>query len=133
MRTVDDRRRDGRVRFELGGKAAAASAGFDGIGVVEGEPALVQVVIKIDRHSVEEQIAALIDGYFNAMLLADVVFGVVGCRIESETVLIPAATTTGHADAQQSVFGVLLIGNDPLNLAGGFFGDRDRHRMLYSV
>ena len=83
----------------LGGEAASATATLDGVGIFERKPTLVETFIEVDRGAIEEQVAPLIDGYGHTVLLGDVVFGSVGIRVESQTVLVSATPAAGDTDS----------------------------------
>src|SRR5688500_10246111 len=61
------------------------------------------------------------------MLLADLVLGGVDLLIEAEGVLKAAAPAAGDADPQDGGFGQFLLGQHPLDFAGGFFSQGNGH------
>src|SRR5690606_21088669 len=112
-------RRDPRKRVtpNSGGKAAAASATLHRVRVVEREAPLVDAFVEVDSGAVEVQQALLVDGDPHAVLLDDVVLGVVGLVVEAEAVLKAAASAAGDTDAENGMLRHLLLGDDSLDFA----------------
>ena len=107
----------------LGGEAISATAGLDGVGVLEGEATFFETVVEVELGSIEEEIALLIDGDFDAVMFGDEVIGGIGGIDEGEAVLETAATTSGDSNAEVCFGGIVPLLHDSLDFFGRFFGE----------
>src|SRR5258708_162516 len=100
-----------------------------GARVDDAEPALVQVVVEIDRRPFEIHQAALIDENGYAVEVEALVELLVVDRIEIELVLEAGAAAADDAQPQvdhlREVAGFALLGDDAPDLAGRLLGDDD--------
>lgn len=117
----------------LGRETAAAAAGLHHIRIVEREAAAFEAVVKVDRRAVEIEGALLIDGDFQAVMLFDLILGVVGIAVEAERVLKAAASAGRDADAENRRVGQLLLADDAPDFAGCFFRQSHRHYRTFVV
>src|SRR5438445_7417559 len=117
-------------------RAAAAACAFGGR-VEDAETTAVQVFVVVDRNVGQVHQAALVDDDGDAVELVKLVELRVELGVEVELVLEARAAAADDAHAEidllRSVRRLLLLGDDPLDLAGGFLGDRDRHGLLLMV
>ena len=117
---------------KLRGETAAATATLDGIGVLEGEAALVETFVEVDRCPIEVQAAPLVDGDLDPVLFNDQILGFIDLLIEPEAVLETAATSADDSDAKQSSLRHFLIGNHAFDFAHRSFSQLDSHVRLIS-
>src|SRR5207245_939070 len=112
------------------GERAAAAAGALGRRVADAEAAAVEVFVVIDRHAVQVQGAAAVDDHRHAVHVVDVVELGVHDLVEVELVLEAAAAAADHAQPQVDLVGgragVLLLGDDALDLGRRLLGQVDR-------
>lgn len=96
------------------------------MGVRHAEAPFVQVVVKIDRGTLEVNHASFVNDHLNAMNIKEVVGLLVEVLVKVEFVLESAATTSLNANSEINLLGKIVIGNNPLHFVCGTFGDRDR-------
>src|SRR5262245_57889327 len=114
----------------LGLERAAAAAGLHCVRIVELEATGFEAFIEVDGGAIEVQGALLVDDDGHAMVLVlGIDFLVIGL-VETKGIGKAAAAAARDADPQDHIGLDFLIGNDPLDFIGCFFGEDDAHEKL---
>jgi len=106
----------------LGLERTAATARFYGLWVVERESPFFDAFVEIDGGAVQVEGTLLIDNDCHSMVFVLGVDLFVELGVKAQRVTKPAAASAGNAYSQNSPLLELLVFNNSLHFAGGFFG-----------